>query len=254
MQKRRPPCPPTASPIVMPIQLFDGDEDAAADAVESLRKGERCQIENADGTISTIENTNGPMGYGEVNIALGLAEKIVEGGDAETWEDALYGSADTTGSDGKVVEGTAGVLQCAPTAWAGARSPSNSASSSAGGRQGADARQRRRRSRRRRRRQHDSIFDFRFGCGRNEDVHAFCQSCHSIPRGVFRHDNRRRRGMFVGHDFGRHGCARSRIKNDSSQLPSARDSAFVFPRSEGEAWIVRQDCVDADENRVSALP
>ena len=76
--------------------LFDGDEEAAADAVESLRKGGDVEVENADGTVTTIENTNGPMGYGGVNIALGLAEKMVDGGDAETWEDALYGSADTT--------------------------------------------------------------------------------------------------------------------------------------------------------------
>ena len=91
--------------------LFDGDEDAAADTVESLRKGGDIEVTNADGTTTTIENANGPMGYGEINIALGMAEKMVDGGDAETWQDALYGTADTTNSDGTTTEGTAGILQ-----------------------------------------------------------------------------------------------------------------------------------------------
>lgn len=91
--------------------LFGGDEDAAADTVESLRKGGDIETTNADGTTTTVENANGPMGYGEINIALGMAEKMVDDGDAETWQDALYGSADTTNSDGTTVEGGDGILQ-----------------------------------------------------------------------------------------------------------------------------------------------
>ena len=91
--------------------LFDGDEEAAAKTVEALRKGDDYSYENADGSTTTVENANGPMGYGEVNIALGMAEKLVDGGDAENWEDALYGTADTTNSDGTTSEGTAGVLE-----------------------------------------------------------------------------------------------------------------------------------------------
>ena len=91
--------------------LFDGDETAAADTIENLRKGGDIETTNADGTTTTIGNANGPMGYGEINIALGMAEKMIDGGDAETWQDALYGSADTTNSDGTVVEGGDGILQ-----------------------------------------------------------------------------------------------------------------------------------------------
>lgn len=91
--------------------LFDGDEDAAADAVKQLREGGDFEVTNADGTTTTIENSNGPMGYGEVNIALGMAEKMVDGGDAESWQDALYGTGDVTNSDGTVTEGTEGILQ-----------------------------------------------------------------------------------------------------------------------------------------------
>ena len=91
--------------------LFDGDEDAAADAVKQLREGGDFEVTNADGTTTTVENANGPMGYGEINIALGMAEKMVDGGDAEGWQDALYGTADTTGTDGTVTEGTAGILE-----------------------------------------------------------------------------------------------------------------------------------------------
>lgn len=88
--------------------LFDGDEELAADTVEQLREGGDVEIENPDGTTTVVES--GPMGYGEVNIALGMAEKLVEGGEAEGWQDALYGTADTTDPDGTVVEGTAGIL------------------------------------------------------------------------------------------------------------------------------------------------
>ena len=91
--------------------LFDGDEDAAADAVKQLREGGDFEVTNADGTTTTVENANGPMGYGEINIALGMAEKMVDSGDAEGWQDALYGTADTTGTDGTVTEGTAGILE-----------------------------------------------------------------------------------------------------------------------------------------------
>ena len=91
--------------------LFDGDEDAATAAVASLREGGDVTIQHEDGTTTTIENTNGPMGYGEVNIALGMAEKLVGSGDAEGWQDALYGTPETTNEDGTTVEGTAGVLQ-----------------------------------------------------------------------------------------------------------------------------------------------
>ena len=91
--------------------LFDGDEDAAADAVKQLREGGDYEVTNADGTTTTVENASGPMGYGEINIALGMAEKMVDSGDAEGWQDALYGTADTTGTDGTVTEGTAGILE-----------------------------------------------------------------------------------------------------------------------------------------------
>ena len=91
--------------------LFDGDEDAAADAVKQLREGGDFEVTNADGTTTTVENANGPMGYGEINIALGMAEKMVDSGDAEGWQEALYGTADTTGTDGTVTEGTAGILE-----------------------------------------------------------------------------------------------------------------------------------------------
>ena len=91
--------------------LFDGDEDAAADAVKQLREGGDYEVKNADGTTTTVENASGPMGYGEINIALGMAEKMVDSGDAEGWQDALYGTADTTGTDGTVTEGTAGILE-----------------------------------------------------------------------------------------------------------------------------------------------
>lgn len=104
-----------------------GSEEAAAGLVTSLRDGDDLTVAttttttttNADGTTTTttatsdvvIENPNGPMGWGEVDKALGIAEKLVEDGKFENLEDALAGSADITNPDGTVVEGSAGILQ-----------------------------------------------------------------------------------------------------------------------------------------------
>lgn len=100
--------------------LFNGDEAAAAGAVTSLRTGgdftlvasETRQATNPDGTLATnpdgtpkmetvtvetaVENPNGPMGWGEVDHSLGLAQALVEKGEAGSVGDALMGEAITT--------------------------------------------------------------------------------------------------------------------------------------------------------------
>jgi hypothetical protein len=100
--------------------LFDGDEVAAAETVDALRSGGDFNITttvtrqatNPDGTPATnpdgtprmetvtvtsiIDNPNGPMGWGEVDHSLGLAEGMVEKGTAASMEDALVGEAITT--------------------------------------------------------------------------------------------------------------------------------------------------------------
>ena len=100
--------------------LFDGDEVAAADAVTSLRTGgdvtvvttETRQATNPDGTPATnpdgtpkmetvtvetiVANPNGPMGWGEVDHSLGMAQALVENGEAGSVEEALMGAAVTT--------------------------------------------------------------------------------------------------------------------------------------------------------------
>jgi hypothetical protein len=100
--------------------LFEGDEIAAAEAVDALRTGGDFsvttevtrQVVNPDGTLATnpdgtprmetvqiesiIDNPNGPMGWGEVDHSLGLAEAMVDKGTAASMEDALLGEAITT--------------------------------------------------------------------------------------------------------------------------------------------------------------
>ena len=104
-----------------------GSEEAAAGLVTSLRTGDDLTLTetttttttNPDGTTTTttstsdvvIENPNGPMGWGEVDKALGIAEKLVEDGKFEDLEAALAGAGDITNPDGTVVEGSAGILQ-----------------------------------------------------------------------------------------------------------------------------------------------
>jgi hypothetical protein len=100
--------------------LFAGDEIAAGDAVTALRTGGDFtitttvtqQAKNPDGTLATnpdgtpkmetvtvetaIANENGPMGWGEVDHSLGLAQALVDGGKAGTFGEALLGTATTT--------------------------------------------------------------------------------------------------------------------------------------------------------------
>ncbi|QSX78836.1 hypothetical protein [Agrilutibacter solisilvae] len=100
--------------------LFEGDEIAAGEAVTALRTGGDFtvtttvtrQVTNPDGTPATnpdgtpvmetvaieslVPNPNGPMGWGEVDHSLGLAEAMVENGSALSMEEALLGEAVTT--------------------------------------------------------------------------------------------------------------------------------------------------------------
>jgi hypothetical protein len=100
--------------------LFAGDEVAAGDAVTALRTGgdftvvttTTQQAKNPDGTLATnpdgtpkmgtvtvetvVANANGPMGWGEVDHSLGLAQALVDGGKAATFDEALLGAATTT--------------------------------------------------------------------------------------------------------------------------------------------------------------
>lgn len=121
--------------------LFDGDEVAAGEAITALRTGgdftvvttETRQATNADGTPATnpdgtpkmetvtvetlIENPNGPMGWGEVDHSMGLAQALVENGNAGSFEEALMGTATTetvTNADGTTTTTTTyegGLLQ-----------------------------------------------------------------------------------------------------------------------------------------------
>jgi hypothetical protein len=100
--------------------LFAGDEVAAGDAITALRTGGDFtvtstvtrQATNPDGTLATnadgtpkmetvtvetqVANANGPMGWGEVDHSLGLAQALVDGGKAASFDEALMGTATTT--------------------------------------------------------------------------------------------------------------------------------------------------------------
>ena len=120
------------------VDRYSGSEgfpEDATDIVNDLRDGGDFTVEttttkpvlNADGTqatnpdgslkfetvttTETIENPNGPMGWGGVNITLAMAEKLISSGKAESLEEALMGTPDVTNADGTVTEGTDGLLQ-----------------------------------------------------------------------------------------------------------------------------------------------
>lgn len=94
-----------------------GSEDAAADLITDLRSGGDFTISeevtttvtNPDGTTTTttsivertVANPNGPMGWGEVNISLSLAQALVEAGTYPDLSSALTGIETTvTNPDG----------------------------------------------------------------------------------------------------------------------------------------------------------
>ena len=102
-----------------------GSPEAATTLVQQLRTGGDFTVTeqvtttttNPDGTTTTttstvertIANPNGPMGYGEVNITLALAEKLVAAGEATSLQSALTGTTTTvTNPDGTTTTTTSG--------------------------------------------------------------------------------------------------------------------------------------------------
>jgi hypothetical protein len=103
-----------------------GDEASAEALVTNLREGgeftvtttETRTVVDADGNpvldangneqtetvtvTDTIENPNGPMGWGEVNITLAMAERLLESGEFDDLQTALTGSS-VTDADGNTV-------------------------------------------------------------------------------------------------------------------------------------------------------
>jgi len=104
-----------------------GSEAAATTLVNDLRSGGAFIVSkpvtttttNPDGTTTTststvqqtIVNPNGPMGWGEVNITLALAQALVDAGKAPDLQSALTGVATTvTNPDGTQTTTTSGGL------------------------------------------------------------------------------------------------------------------------------------------------
>ena len=106
-----------------------GSEAAATTLVNDLRSGAAFTVSklvtttttNPDGTTTTststvqqtIVNPNGPMGWGEVNITLALAQALVDAGKAPDLQSALTGVTTTvTNPDGTTTTTTSGgILQ-----------------------------------------------------------------------------------------------------------------------------------------------
>lgn len=94
-----------------------GSEDLAAGLIDGLRKGGEFTVQeavtttttNADGTTTTtttmvdrtVANPAGPMGWGEVNISLSLAQALLDAGTYASLSTALAGVPTTvTNADG----------------------------------------------------------------------------------------------------------------------------------------------------------
>jgi hypothetical protein len=118
---------PTGGSTVPQDRLADrystlaGSDTAAGELVGQLRSGgdfsttSEVTTTNADGTTTTslvtttVTNPNGPMGWGEVNLTLALAEALVESGAATDLQSALTGTSTTvTNADGTTTTTTTG--------------------------------------------------------------------------------------------------------------------------------------------------
>jgi hypothetical protein len=102
-----------------------GSEEAATDLVSDLRTGGDFTVTqdvtttttNPDGTTTTttstvdttVANPNGPMGYGEINITLAMAQALVDSGAYPDLQSALTGTTTTvTNADGTTTTTTSG--------------------------------------------------------------------------------------------------------------------------------------------------
>ena len=102
-----------------------GSEQAATNLVSDLRTGGDFTVTeevtttttNPDGTTTTttstvdktIVNPNGPMGYGEINITLAMAQALVDSGAYPDLQSALTGTTTTvTNADGTTTTTTTG--------------------------------------------------------------------------------------------------------------------------------------------------
>ena len=102
-----------------------GSPEAAADLIGDLRSGNDFTVTetvtttttNPDGTTTTststvdriIVNPNGPMGYGEINITLSMAQALVDAGTYADLQSALTGTTTTvTNPDGTPTPSTSG--------------------------------------------------------------------------------------------------------------------------------------------------
>lgn len=130
-QDADPDAPVIAEATVPKARLVDryielaGSPEASSDLVGDLRTGGDFVVveevttttTNPDGTTTTVTtevertivNPNGPMGWGEVNITLSLAQAMIDSGAAPDLQSALAG-ATVTNADGTVTT-TPGVLQ-----------------------------------------------------------------------------------------------------------------------------------------------
>jgi hypothetical protein len=102
-----------------------GSPEAAADLIGDLRSGDDFTVTetvtttttNPDGSTNTststvdrvIVNPNGPMGYGEINITLSMAQALVDAGSYADLQSALTGTTTTvTNPDGTTTTSTSG--------------------------------------------------------------------------------------------------------------------------------------------------
>ena len=87
----------STSRLIAQYTSLAGSQQNATSLVDGLRSGSQVTLTSASGQTTTFTPATGKMGYGEVNISLALAEKLMTTNPNLTLSGALMGTSSTQG-------------------------------------------------------------------------------------------------------------------------------------------------------------
>ncbi len=86
-----------ADRLITEYTSLAGSQQNATSLVDGLRSGGQVTLTSSDGKTTTFTPPTGKMGYGEVNISLALAEKLLSTNPNLTLSGALMGTSSSQG-------------------------------------------------------------------------------------------------------------------------------------------------------------
>lgn len=86
-----------ADRLIAQYTSLTGSQQNATSVIDGLRSGSQVTLTSSSGQTTTFTPPTGKMGYGEVNISLALAEKLMSTNPNLTLSGALMGTGSTQG-------------------------------------------------------------------------------------------------------------------------------------------------------------